>query len=88
MAMDEAVDCLGGLAGMADWDGTTTASYQESNLGACLTGQPVVEVQDQTTHTAISAQTVEPMHWTNRPTYQHAVEIQHDRDERLENDIP
>lgn len=87
-AMDDALICLGGLADMADWDGTTTASYQEDNLGQCLTAQPVVEVQDQTTHTAISAQTVEPMHWTNRPTYQHAVEIQHDRDERLENDIP
>lgn len=87
-AIDDALICLGGLDVMADWDGTTTASYQEDNLGECLTDQPVVEVQDQTTHTAISAQTVEPMHWTNRPTYQHAVEIQHDRDERLDNDIP
>lgn len=87
-AVDDALICLGGLSDIASWDGTTTASYSEANLGDCLTGQDVVEVQDQTTHTAISAQTVEPMHWTNRPTYQHAVEIQHDRDERLENDIP
>lgn len=85
-AADAALACLGGFSNRANWDGSTIGAYGSGNFGSCLRDQRVIEQQDQTTHTAISAQTVEPMHWTNRPTYQHAVQVQHARHERLSND--
>ena len=73
-ALDQAVADLGGIAAMADWDGTQIRYAKSADCG-------VVEVCDEVTHTSFSFIPVPPIHWINRPTFQQAVEIYTDRND-------
>ncbi|AXQ30343.1 penicillin acylase family protein [Solimonas sp. K1W22B-7] len=69
-ALDQALADLGGLAAKEQWEGSPLAPA----------GDQRVEDADAVKHTAFSFLPVPPIHWTNRPTFQQAVEYHH-RDE-------
>jgi len=66
-ALDQALADLGGLASKDQWTGSPLAPAGD---------QPVDEA-DAVKHTAFSFMPVPPIHWTNRPTCQQAVEYRH-----------
>ncbi len=78
-ALGAAVTRLGGVQNIANWDGTqlyTAANDTIPLVGGLLLppeGQ-TVEAHDAIRHTAISAGSVPPMHWANRPTFQQVVQ--------------
>lgn len=71
-ALDAALADLGGLGNRANWDGRQLTYAKGPRCG-------VVEDCDAVEHTAFAFQPVPPIHWTNRPTYQQAVEIREGR---------
>lgn len=66
-ALDQALADLGGLAAKDSWEGSPLAPA----------GDQRVEDADAVKHTAFSFLPVPPIHWTNRPTFQQAVEYRH-----------
>ncbi len=68
-ALDQALSDLGGLAGRDEWTGSPLAPA----------GDQRVEDADAVKHTAFSFLPVPAIHWTNRPTFQQAVEIRTER---------
>jgi penicillin amidase len=64
-ALDQALADLGGFEGRDDWTGSPLAP----------SGEEAVEDYDAVEHRAFSAIGVPPIHWTNRPTFQQAVEV-------------
>jgi acyl-homoserine lactone acylase PvdQ len=68
-ALDRALADLGGLANQANWDGTQLAN-------ASAEPGVTVEEYDNVEHTAFSFIPVPSIHWTNRPTWQQAVQVQ------------
>ncbi|HSW13408.1 MAG TPA: penicillin acylase family protein [Solimonas sp.] len=69
-ALDQALADLGGLAAKDEWEGSPLAPA----------GDQPVEEADAVKHTAFSFLPVPPIHWTNRPTFQQAVEYRHRAD--------
>lgn len=68
-ALDLALADLGGLAAMAQWDGST------------LYGGETVETHDAVVHTNFGFLPIAPIHWINRPTFHQVAEIQRSRDD-------
>lgn len=66
-ALDAALDTLGGLDNIDNWDG--------SQLNYPKGGCTLVEECDAVEHVPFSFTPVPPIHWTNRPTYQQAIQI-------------
>jgi hypothetical protein len=64
-ALDQALADLGGWGARDDWSGSPQAP----------SGDEAVEDHDAVEHRAFSALGVQPIHWTNRPTFQQAVEV-------------
>jgi acyl-homoserine lactone acylase PvdQ len=65
LALDQALADLGGFAARAEWTGSPLAPA----------GGERVEDADAVVHTPFSFLPVPAMHWTNRPTFQQAIEI-------------
>jgi hypothetical protein len=64
-ALDQALSDLGGFDDRADWTGSPLAP---------AAGQPV-EAYDAVQHRSFSTLGAPPIHWTNRPTFQQAIEV-------------
>jgi len=73
-ALDQALADLGGIGNRANWDGTQLSSYAKgSDCG-------VVEDCDAVEHVPLTFLPVDPIHWTNRPTFQQVVQIRGEAD--------
>lgn len=72
-AMDQALTDLGGVANMANWDGSTLSGNGET-----------VEEYDAIRATSFASLPVPNIHWANRPTWQQAVEVYKDRNGNLQ----
>jgi acyl-homoserine lactone acylase PvdQ len=68
-ALDQALADLGGFANRAEWTGSPLAPA----------GDQRVEDADAVRHTPFSFLPVPAIHWTNRPTFQQAIEIRSER---------
>jgi acyl-homoserine lactone acylase PvdQ len=64
-ALDQALSDLGGFENRDDWTGSPLAP---------AAGEPV-EAYDAVQHRSFSTLGVAPIHWTNRPTFQQAIEV-------------
>lgn len=72
LALQQALEDLGGLPNMVNWDGSQLLYAKGEDCG-------VVEDCDAVEHTAFAFQPVPAIHWINRPTFQQAVEIRQGR---------
>lgn len=68
-ALSDAVSQLGGWSTRSTWDGTQNG------------GTRTVENRDAIRHTPLSAQSMDAMHWSNRPTFQGVFQIFKDRND-------
>lgn len=84
-ALNQAVADAGGLANIDDWDGSgfgaTFAGQEGRPNQAAGEDSAAVEAYSDVEHTAISTQAVPSIHWTNRPTFQQAIQVKKTRSE-------
>ena len=73
LALSQAVNDLGGLSNIDNWDGSQLANPADGKTGE------TVETYDAVKHTDFSLLPVPPIRWLNRPTFQQAIEVENVR---------